>query len=292
MAYEPYLEWREATTEENEMSKNIWSKIAEVDRRVLYWVMFIALAIPFISPIGLPVPVTETTKAVYDKIDTLGPKNIALFSIAGGVSAWPEIAPSMVAIMRHLVKREVKIVAWGFFVDQDITMDMIISNVPELKTKYKYGEDWVYMGYIAGAETAVAQLASDVHAVFKADKYGTPIEKLPLMQRVKTAKDIDLVLTVDTGSYILYYIRHWNVGKGVAVAEIGIAMQADMIVYYPVNLVGVMIGVRGGAEYEKLIGRLAEGTVRMDAINVSHILFIIAIALANIGYVMVRRMKK
>jgi len=63
-------------------------------------------------------------------------------------------------------------------------------------------------------------------------------------------------------------------------------------VYYPVNLVGVMIGVRGGAEYEKLIGRLAEGTVRMDAINVSHVLFIIAIALANIGFIMVRRMKK
>mgnify|MGYP007084709166 CR=1 FL=1 len=290
-AYELCLEWKEDTTEESKMSKSIWSKITEVDRRVLYWVMFIALAIPFISPLGMPVPVTEMTKAVYDKVESLGPKNIALFSIAGGVSAWPEIAPSMVAVMRHLVKKEVKIVVWGFFTDQDITLDMITSNVPELKTKYKYGEDWVYMGYLAGGETAVAALASDVHSVFKADKYGTPVEKLPLIQRVKSAKDIDLVLTVDTGSYILYYVRHWNVGKGTPVAEIGIAMQADMVVYYPTNLVGLMIGVRGGAEYEKLIGRLGDGTVRMDAINISHLLFIIAIALANVGYVATRRKK-
>ena len=273
------------------MSKSIWSKMAEVDRRALYWVIFIGLAIPFINPLGLPVPITEMTKAVYDKVETLGPNNIALFSIAGGVSAWPEIAPAMVATMRHLVKRQVKIVIWGFSTDQDITLDMIKSNVPELETKYKYGEDWVYMGYLAGGETAVAALASDVHSVFKADKYGTPIEKLPLIQRVKSAKDIDLVLTVDTGSYILFYIRHWNVGKGTPIAEIGIAMQADMVVYYPANLVGLLIGVRGGAEYEKLIGRLGGGTTTMDAINISHLLFIVAIVLANVGYVMTRRKK-
>lgn len=274
------------------MSKSIWTKMTEIDRRYLYWVIFLMLAVPYLNPLGLPVPVTETTKALYDKIETMGPKNVALFSIAGGVSAWAEIQPAMVAVMKHLVKREIKVVVWGFFTDQDLTVDMIVSSVPELKTKYKYGEDWVYMGYIAGGETAVAQLASDVHAVFKADRYGTPIDKLPLIMRVKSAKDIDIVLTIDTGSYITYYIRHWNVGKGTPVAEVGIAMQADYLVYYPVNLIAVLIGVRGGAEYEKLIGQLGDGTVRMDAINVSHVLFIAAIIMANLGYVMTRREKK
>lgn len=277
--------------EESEMSKSIWTKMAEIDRRYLYWIIFLLLAVPYLNPLGLPVPVTETTKALYDKIETMGPKNVALFSIAGGVSAWAEIQPAMVAVMKHLVKREIKVVVWGFFTDQDLTVDMIVASVPELKNKYKYGEDWVYMGYIAGGETAVAQLASDVHAVFKADRYGTPVDKLPLIMRVKSAKEIDLVLTIDTGSYITYYIRHWNVGKGTPVAEVGIAMQADYLVYYPVNLIAVLIGVRGGAEYEKLIGQLGDGTVRMDAINVSHILFIAAIIMANLGYVMTRRKK-
>jgi hypothetical protein len=287
------LDWREATTEEeSEMSKSIWTKMSEIDRRYLYWIIFLLLAVPYLNPLGLPVPVTETTKALYDKIETMGPKNVALFSIAGGVSAWAEIQPAMVAVMKHLVKREIKVVVWGFFIDQDLTVDMIVSSVPELKNKYKYGEDWVYMGYIAGGETAVAQLASDVHAVFKADRYGTPVDKLPLIMRVKSAKEIDLVLTIDTGSYITYYIRHWNVGKGTPVAEVGIAMQADYLVYYPVNLIAVLIGVRGGAEYEKLIGQLGDGTVRMDAINVSHVLFIAAIIMANLGYVMTRREKK
>jgi hypothetical protein len=274
------------------MSKSIWSKMADVDRRYLYWIIFLMLAIPYINPIGLPVPVTETTKALYDRLETMGPKNIALFSIAGGVSAWAEIQPAMVAVMRHLVKREIKVVVWGFFTDQDLTVDMIVASVPELKNKYKYGEDWVYMGYIAGGETAVAELAANVHAVFKADRYGTPVDKLPLIMRVKSAKDIDIVLTIDTGSYITYYIRHWNVAKGTPVAEVGIAMQADYLVYYPTNLIAVLIGVRGGAEYEKLIGQLGDGTIRMDAINVSHVIFIAAIIMANLGYVMTRREKK
>jgi len=274
------------------MSKSIWTRMAEVDRRVLYWGIFLVLVVPYLQPLGLPITVQETTKTLYDKIETMGPKNIALFSIAGGVSAWAEIQPSMVAVMRHLVRREVKVVIWGFFTDQDLTVDMVVVSVPELTTKYKYGEDWVYMGYLAGGETAVAQLASDVHAVFKADKYGTPIEKLSLMQRVKSAKDIDLVLTIDTGSYIGYYIRHWNVGKGTPVAEIGIAMQTEWLPYYPANLMAILIGVRGGAEYEKLIGRLGDGTVRMDAISVSHLVVIIVIIFANLGYVMTRREKK
>lgn len=274
---------------------SVLQKLSEIDRRYLYWVMFIALAIPFIQPIGLPISVTETTRALYDKIETMGPDDIALYSIAGGVSAWGEIQPAMIAVMRHLVARRVKVVIVGYFLDQDISVQMVQVNTPGLKN-YKYGTDWVYLGYIAGAETAVAQLASDIHAVFKIDKgtvVGEPVDRaltdLPLMQKVRKAEDIDLVITIDTGSYILYYVRHWNVAKGVQVAEVGIAMQADMIVYYPVNLVAVLIGVRGGAEYELLIKQPGPGVIKMDAINVSHLLFIIAIAFANIGYVLTRK---
>ena len=275
------------------MSKSIWQKMADVDKRVLYWLLFLLLVVPYLHPLALPVAVQETTLALYKKIESMGPNDIALFSIAGGVSAWAEIAPSMVAVMTHLVTRQIKVVIWGFFTDQDLTVDMIKSKVPDLTTKYKYGTDWVYMGYLAGGETAIAQLASDVHAVFKADKYGTPIDQLPLMQRVKSATDFTLALTVDTGSYILYYIRHWSTAKGTPVAEIGIAMQTEYLPYYPnAGLMAILIGVRGGAEYEKLIGHLGDGTITMDAINVSHLLFIIAIILANVGYVMTRREKK
>lgn len=274
---------------------SVLQKLSEIDRRYLYWIMFIALAIPFIQPIGLPISVTETTRALYDKIETMGPNDVALYSIAGGVSAWGEIQPAMIAVMKHLVAKRVKVVIVGYFLDQDLSVQMVQTSTPGLKD-YKYGTDWVYLGYISGAETAVAQLAADIHAVFKTDR-GTVVgeaadralTELPLMQKVKKAEDITLVITIDTGSYILYYIRHWNVAKGIPVAEVGIAMQADMIVYYPVNLVAVLIGARGGAEYEVLIKQPGPGIVKMDAINVSHVLFIIAIAFANVGYVLTRK---
>jgi len=274
---------------------SVLQKLSEIDRRYLYWVMFIALAIPFIQPVGLPISVTETTRALYDKIETMGPNDVALYSIAGGVSAWGEIQPAMIAVMKHLVAKRVKVVIVGYFLDQDLSVQMVQKSTPGLKD-YKYGTDWVYLGYISGAETAVAQLAADIHAVFKTDK-GTvvgeaadrAITELPLMQKVRKAEDINLVVTIDTGSYILYYVRHWNVAKGIPVAEVGIAMQADMIVYYPVNLVAVLIGARGGAEYEVLIKQPGTGIVKMDAINVSHVLFIIAIAFANVGYVLSRK---
>jgi len=281
--------------------KSIWVKLGELDRRVLYWTLFILLAVPFLYPLGLPVSISETTLTLYNYIETLGPNDVAVVGIQAGVSAWPEVLPGLVAVTKHLVSRGVKIIFWGFYTDVDMTMNAIKARVPQLKWAneqvgsgdYKYGVDWVYIGLLAGGEAAVAQLADDLHSIIKADKFGTPADQIPLLQKVHNAADIALVVTSDTGDYGDYYIRQWAVRYKTKVAEVGIAMNySTFIPYYNAGLaVGALKGVRGGAEYERLIGSLGEGTQRMDALNVSHLLTIFAVLLANICYFMTRGKK-
>ncbi|MFQ6053181.1 MAG: hypothetical protein ACE5OO_02990, partial [Candidatus Bathyarchaeia archaeon] len=97
---------------------------------------------------------------------------------------------------------------------------------------------------------------------------------------------IAMVLSVDTGDWGSYYLRQWQSVYGTPLAEIGIAMLGSsyMPFYRAGNLFGMSVGSRGGAELEKLIGEPWDATVTMDAISVSHLLVIIAVALANIGY--------
>lgn len=281
-------------------SQSIWVKLGAVDKRVLYWALFILLAVPYIRPLGLPVSIAETSYALYNFIEKLGPNDVVVMAIEFGVSAWSECLPGFVAVSKHLVMRGVKIIYWCVgYTDCDLSMDAIMARIPQLKGPgqptgpgdYKYGVDWVYMGYIAGGETTVAQLADDIRQVLRTDKYGTPIDQIPLLQKVRGANDIALVVDSTTGDYGDYFVRQWRIRYGTPVAEIGIAMNySTFMAYYQAGLaIGALKGIRGAAEYEKLIGALGEATTSLDALNISHLLVILAIIMANLSYVMTRR---
>lgn len=267
-------------------SESIWDRLQTIDGRVFYWILFIALMIPFIKPIGLPIAITPTTRGLYDELAKVQPGDVCLLSISSGVSAWAECLPAMVASVKMLVRQEAKIICWGMgHVDVDITWNKILSQVPELET-YTYGEDYAYFGFIPTQETTIALLGSNIRGVFTLDKDGTPIDDLPVMQGVNTANDFRLVLTSDTGDVGSYYVRQWHTNYGIPVAEVGIAMLGSSYMPYihSGELFGMTVGSRGGAELETLIGSPGDATITMDAINVSHILVVIAIVLANVGY--------
>jgi hypothetical protein len=251
--------------------------------------------VPFLSPLGLPVRVTEYSKGVYDALEALEPGDVVILSINGGVSAWPEILPAMLSCVRMVVRQDARLVVWGFgHVDIDITWDKIMTEVPEIGTQWTYGEDYAYFGYLPNQETTVALLAEDIRKVFSEDTQGNPIDSIPLMQNVNSHEDITFVLTSDTGEVGMQYIRQWASAHNMPLATIGIAMggSSNIPFYKSGLLVGMSIGSRGGAELEKQVGVLGEATVTMDSINVSHLLAIAAILLTNIIYFYRRTVEK
>jgi hypothetical protein len=272
-------------------SESIWDRLQTIDRRIFYWILFIALMIPFIRPLSLPIALTPTTRGLYDELAKVQPGDVCLLSINSGVSAWPDCLPAMVASVKMLVRQEAKIIVWGMgHVDVDITWNKIVSKVPELET-YTYGEDYAYFGYLPTQETTIALLASNIRGVFTLDKYGNPIDSLRIMEGVNTAEDFRVALSSDTGDIGDYYVRQWHTNYRTPVAEIGIAMLGSSYMPYFLSgdIFGMTVGSRGGAELEKLVGAPGDGTITMDAINVSHILVVIAVILANVGYFATRR---
>jgi hypothetical protein len=265
----------------------IWERLQRIDRRVFYWVLFIGLMIPFIRPIMFPISISPSTRDLYEgMIEMVEPGDVVVLNIAFGVSAWPECMPAFVVCAKTLIREGAKLIIWGAYYDVDMTYEELLRRAADDFAKLKYGEDYVYIGYYPYSEPVVAQLASSIRSFFTTDNYGTPLDEMPMMKDVDKAEDITLVITCDTGDVGSYYIRQWRVPYGVPVAEVGIAMLGSsyMPFYRAGVLFGMSVGVRGGAELEKLIGEPAEATIRMGAINISHILVIIAVLLANIGY--------
>ncbi|MFH2110116.1 MAG: hypothetical protein ABIJ47_02525 [Candidatus Bathyarchaeota archaeon] len=274
-------------------SQNIFDKLQNIDRRVFYWVLFITLCVPFIFPLALPVKVVQNTRDLYEGITgaNIEPGDIAIMNFGYGVSAWSECAPGFAVCAKALFREGARIVFMGSHYDVELTMNKLRSDAAADFAAKQYGVDYVFLGYFTGGESAIAQLATDAWTVYPEDHYGTPVSEISLMRDFHGWQDVAVVLSSDTGDVGAYFLRQWQGAHGTRLAEIGIAMNGstDYPYYLAGNYFGLSIGSRGGAELEVLIREPGEATTSMDSINASHILIVLAVILANVGYLVSRR---
>ena len=263
-------------------------KLGAIDRRVFYWILFIALMVPFLRPLGLPVKIMANTRDLYNGITApqVEPGDVAIINFGYGVSAWPECHPAVSVCTKALFRSGAKIIFFGPHTDVDLTWAHIQDTAANDFAGKQYGVDYVYLGFITGGESAIAQLASDFRSIFPRDAYGTPLDSIQMMQNVNTWRDIELVLSSDTGDWGGYFLNQWQARYGVRMAQIGIAMLGSTGIprWLAGNYFGMSVGSRGDAELEALIGEPADATVSMDSISVSHLLIVLAVVLANVGY--------
>ena len=263
------------------------SKLANIDRRVFYWILFIALMVPFLRPIGFPITIAENTRDLYEGItgDNVEPGDVWIINFGYGVSAWSECHPGVTVVTKALFREGAKLIFMGPHYDVELTYNHLLETAKEDFAQKVYGEDYVFLGYITGGESAIAQLASNIRDVFPTDHYGTPLDEIPMMKNVNSWQDISGVISSDTGDWGDYFLRQWQEPHGVPLAEIGIAMLGSVGMGYwkAGNYFGLSVGSRGGAELERLIGEPGDATIVMDSISISHLLIVIAVILANVG---------
>jgi hypothetical protein len=264
--------------------------LANIDRRVFYWILFIALMVPFLNPIGFPIKIAENTRDLYEGItgDAVEPGDVWILNFGYGVSAWPECHPGVTVCAKALLREGAKVILMGPHTDVELTYYHLLDTAKEDFDAATYGEDWVFLGYITGYESAIAQLASNMRSVYPTDHFGTPLDDIPMMQDVNTWHDVSGVLSSDTGDWGGYFLTQWQEPYGVKMAQIGIAMLGSTGIprWLAGNYFGMSVGSRGGAELEMLIGEPGDAIIAMDSISVSHLLIVIAVILGNLGLLM------
>jgi hypothetical protein len=268
------------------MSGDIYERMQAIDRRVFYWILFFALMVPFLNPIGIPVKVNQNTRDLYEGVTALTEENVVIICIDYGVSAWAECHPAVTVCAKAALRAGAKVILLSPVTDHELTYNRLTQVTAGADFEAAtYGEDYVYLGYFTGGETAVSQMAADMRSIFPEDHFGTPLDDIPLMADINTANEIDMVLSADTSDYGSYFLRQWEANYDILLAEIGIAMLGSewMPYYIAGNAFGLSIGSRGGAELEALIGEPGEATTAMDSISVSHLLIVLAVVLANVG---------
>jgi len=167
----------------------------KMDSRYIYVLVIIIISLSILRPMGLPLVVSDSVRMSYTEIDSLPPGSDIFFNYDLAPAVWSEWGPTTVAVLKHLLSKPLNVILVSTtLAGPSIFENEIKPEITELLDQKKYGEDWVNMGYIAGAEVAMAAIADDVHKALPKDVYGTPIEDLQIFDNIKTGEDFELAI--------------------------------------------------------------------------------------------------
>ncbi len=269
-----------------------WEKLERLDYRVLYYLLVILIAVPYLKPFGLPIPITKPVQAMYDTLDKLPQGSMMIIDISAGPPGYAEIGPGATALMKFVTQiyparhggGRLKVLMTSISEEGPLMYEAFVK--PELdKSPFKYGVDYVYFGFISGLETAVARLADNIPSLLRSDYYNNRAEDLPMMKGVNSYKEIAAVVVLDIVSVTPWWIKHWAL-KGVKVANVCSAIYIPQYTAFVQSgdMFGFLGSARGVAEFEQLIGIPGLAAATTDTLSISHLYIIFLIIIGNIPF--------
>ncbi len=270
-------------------------KIGSVDRRWIFLIIAVVVIVPLIVPVGLPIRPTDTTKDVYDAIEALPTGSKVLLSIEYSPSTRPENHPMTISIMRHLFENNHKVFITCLWPDGQFMAQDAISQVAKNEFNKVYGEDYVFLGFRPGNEAVVKGIVSNLRKLYTVDVYQEKIENIPLMEGIKNFKDFDFLFSSSAGfPGTIEWVQYASDPTGVPMATGVTSIQVNEVMPYVQagQMVGVLAGMPGAAEYEALIGQKGSATSGMDAQSVAHLVIVLFIVLGNVAYFIERNRAK
>lgn len=272
---------------------NIWKRIEQMSPKPLYFLLILIIAGSFLVPMPFPINISEWTQSAYEFTDSLPPGSVILAPNVIEASCWGECGYGWIATWQHYFENDYRVVALSLYKDGPLLCERVIDELESRGVQIEYGVNYVNLGFIAGINSAIAALVEPpdgLHKVVSTDYFGNSIDTLPLMDEVRCIDQVDLIASISSG-----WGEDW---VGLAVIPYGAKYMYSiigagtpwLINEYDLGLaVGGLGGLKGGAEYEILLGRPGIAVKSMNAISTTHVLIILAIIIGNVAMYMSRR---
>lgn len=274
-----------------------YEKIQHIDSRIMYLILAVVIAVPLVWNVSLPIIVSPAVQSAYDAVEKIPANQIAIISANWAAGTIAENQPQTEAIMRHMFMSKKKFAILSF----DVQGSQFARDISErLAKEYgkTYGVDYVHWGYrpFSNMVLLLQGMARDVPKAIDKDINGTPIVDIPMMKNIKNIKDIGLIVEITPSPTLDTWISYIQGSYHTPMIYAPTAVMAPAG-FNPLDagqIKGMLTGMKGAAEYEKLIGRPGFATKGTGALSTSHLLIIILIILGNTGYIisLIRKRKE
>jgi len=282
-----------------------WERLLTLDRRVIFLIMALVIALPIVFPFGLPTEVTERTERLFDTIDATTKDQAVLLSTDYTPQTEPELHPMYISILRHCFARKIRVLMVTLYIEaaglMDVGLHEVMDEFNARATSHEdsiiYGRDVVFLGWKPPPIIPILAMGQDIAGFYQQDFYEQETATMPVMQGIKNYRDISVVVAFSSGSSPLWFVQFAQTRFGV---EVGAGVTAVSVAdFYPYlesgQFCGLLGGMKGAAEYEELVelrvgvpGR-RRATEGMSSQSAAHLAIMVFVIIGNIGYFASRR---
>ena len=273
--------------------RSIVDRLRDIDRRVIFIFIAAAVVIPLLRPLGLPLKASPPARALFREIENLDRGSVVLIAFDYDPATNIELGPMSLALLRHSFRKGHKVVGMALWPQGAGLARMSFSEAAK-SFNVEYGVDYVNLGFKAGGIVVIDSLGRDISESFPTDIDGRPVETLPLMENIKTYGDLDFVIGLSAGDPGLpFWIMIAQGRYGKRVGGGCTAVSAPMLYpYFPNQLVGLLGGMKGAAEYELLVDAKGAATKGMDAQSIAHAAIVVFVIIGNVFFFISRRRER
>jgi hypothetical protein len=261
-------------------------RLGAIDRRWIYVLLFLATLAPLVFRWRLPLYVTDDARDLYQVVESLPRDRIVVLSCNWEAGTKAENQPQTVALARHLLRRRIPfaLISIAAATSPPLAQAAVEQAVRE-EGHGTYGVDYCNWGYRVGQTPWLQALGRNIPSTVSTDWRRTPLSQIPMMRRVQTFKDnVSLLVDITGSSTIIPWITMVHAPTGVPTGLACTAVMAPEA--YPYldsrQLVGLLTGMRGAAEYEQLIGAPGFGVTAMAGQSFAHLFILVLIAFGNL----------
>ncbi len=263
----------------------MFERLTNIDRRIIFILVTLSVIVPTLVPVSMPIPVSEPTQQLYDYIEAIPAGGTIMLAFDYGPSSLAELNPMARSIMKQCFAKDIRVIALTLYPEGTTMGSALIQEVVS-ETGAVDGEDYVFLGYRSGNQLVILGMGTEIASIFDTDYNGKPISEIPLMQNVINYDQIDLLVDLSSGQLTETWITYANgqFNLQIAAGVTGVIISQMYPYLQTGQLIGLIRGIAGAAEYECLIDAPAKGTLWINIESFVHLLIIGLVAIGNIAF--------
>jgi hypothetical protein len=268
---------------------NFLEKLKKIDRRVIYLLVCLSIIIPLLPGFDFlifPVTPTKETVEIFNEIEGLEPGDAVFIDWAFDPSSKAELMPIFEAFFKHCLKKDLRVFIYYASINGiNLGKESVkkITAMEEFSHKVE-GVDYLNIEYIPiGPDIRIFNMDVDFKGTYK--KEGK------IFEGIETLKDIKYTLGLSGSAYHQTHIDmqiRFNFKFGLAVTAV---LGPDYVPFLQTGqLTGLSNGLRGAAEYERLVSEkydvnyFGSATKGMSSLTLSHLVIFGFVIIGNIVY--------
>lgn len=258
-------------------------RLESLDRRWLFLIVGLLVLIPLIFPLALPLTISPRARGFYDAVEALPEGSTVLLACDYDPGAKPELVPMTKTVLRHLFARKCKAIVTCLWNGGPGLVDATIREVGREQGK-TYGVDYIDLGYKAGYEAVMVLMGQSIPNTFPSDITGGATTSYPIMQGIRNYSSFPLLISISAGypgtkEYVQQVQGRFHIK---IIAGVTAVSAPEFYAYLQSGqLIGLLGGMAGAAEYEKLRGESGKATQGMVPQSFAHLFIALCIVAGN-----------